>query len=165
MKTLYKLAQDLSEQYSEPSELRRHLRNRLSGNLSSEMLSELVDHAISNVTHEVRHTRNSDLKKEARAKAAASYPIRSIVGLEAIAKLCILERQIMPNGKKLGDSTGSECRTFAEKEIVTANGHLQNSSFWNTISDKVPAKGKVRNYLKGDEADKLFESIVTKEFV
>ena len=54
----------------------------------------------------------------------------------------ILFDLIMPNGKKLPQCTGAECRTFG--------------GWFTKLADKVPAKKKVGNVLSEGEVRKLY---------
>ena len=112
-------------------------------------MDKIIWAAIRNAVYERRHDTRSAIK------ARCGRDVEAMNASALAARASILDTWATPDGKRLGDATGSDLEAYAAQERRTAQGHERNAVFYEALRALTPERAKVRNRVSADVANDI----------
>lgn len=122
--------------------------------LKAKLLTEIVACAIRRHIHNVRHDNLTATKRpNICTRGADAVAIAGRLKAESL-----LDTWIMPDGRRLGDYTGTELKPLAVNESNLAAGHMANAAFYGRLA-KLAGDNKIRTSVPADRARSIWDAI------
>lgn len=127
---------------------------RADAELLAKFTDELLTRAVRGMIHDARHVYAISAKRATPAKPCQ----RNGATLGVVGELATATLLGMRFGNQvLADMTGAELRPVAEREREVGQGHLRVATFLDSLAERVPERGKVKNFIKEPDARAIWE--------
>jgi len=140
---------------TQAAEVHRALMRRTKGNPAHPWLRKAIADGVGEWVYRRRAALTKLVKRHTINRCTRGIDVMQEVS-DAMARTW-LEHVFFADGRAFGDVLGGELPDFAEQYDAVGDGFKADARFFRLVAARVPARGKVRNYLSAGDVDQLWQ--------